>query len=115
MGLYASGHPLIFWHYSFLDNALRVADIKYVPTTDDILRARLRTLGVEEHRLTMETGARFLSYVLLLSSHFVRLRIASDKGTEWVFYDVGGARGQRISWASYFEDGVSHKKRSLPA
>ncbi len=41
---------------SFLDNAARVADKSYTPTTDDILRARLRTLGVEEYRMTMETG-----------------------------------------------------------
>lgn len=25
-------------------------------STDDIVRARLRTLGVEEHRFTMESG-----------------------------------------------------------
>ncbi|KAI0633379.1 G-protein alpha subunit [Trametes polyzona] len=68
----------------FLEHAGRVADIKYVPTTDDILRARLRTVGVEEYRMTMETAA--------------------EKGEEWVFYDVGGQRSQRASWASYFED-----------
>ncbi|EIW63048.1 G-protein alpha subunit [Trametes versicolor FP-101664 SS1] len=68
----------------FVEHADRVADIKYTPTTDDILRARLRTVGVEEYRMTMETAA--------------------EKGAEWVFYDVGGQRSQRASWASYFED-----------
>ncbi|KAI0356189.1 G-protein alpha subunit [Trametes cingulata] len=68
----------------FLEHAGRVADMKYMPTTDDILRARLRTVGVEEYRMTMETAA--------------------EKGAEWVFYDVGGQRSQRASWASYFED-----------
>ncbi|EJF65114.1 G-alpha-domain-containing protein [Dichomitus squalens LYAD-421 SS1] len=68
----------------FLNNAARVSDIKYIPTADDILRARLRTLGVEEYRMAMETAA--------------------EKGTEWVFYDVGGARSQRAAWASYFDD-----------
>ncbi|KAI0645404.1 G-protein alpha subunit [Trametes meyenii] len=68
----------------FVEHAARVADIKYTPTTDDILRARIRTVGVEEYPMTMETAA--------------------EKGTEWVFYDVGGQRNQRASWASYFDD-----------
>ncbi|RPD78249.1 G-alpha-domain-containing protein [Lentinus tigrinus ALCF2SS1-7] len=68
----------------FLDNAARVANLSYTPTTDDILRARLRTLGVEEYRMTMETAA--------------------EKGSDWVFYDVGGSRNQRAAWASYFDD-----------
>ncbi|OSD04002.1 G-protein alpha subunit [Trametes coccinea BRFM310] len=68
----------------FVEHASRVADLKYSPTPDDILRARLRTVGVEEHRMVMETAA--------------------EKGEEWVLYDVGGQRSQRASWASYFED-----------
>ncbi|KAH9942317.1 G-alpha-domain-containing protein [Epithele typhae] len=68
----------------FLDDVQRVADIEYFPTTDDILRARLRTVGVEEYRLTMETAA--------------------EKGNDWLFYDVGGSRSQRTAWASYFDD-----------
>ncbi|KAI0829657.1 G-alpha-domain-containing protein [Trametes gibbosa] len=68
----------------FVDDARRIADIQYVPTPGDILRARLRTVGVEEHRMTMET--------------------AVERGDEWIFYDVGGQRSQRASWASYFED-----------
>ena len=38
---------------SFLNEAMRVADAKYEPTFDDILRARLQTVGVEEHRLVI--------------------------------------------------------------
>ena len=44
----------------------------YEPSDDDIVRARLRTLGVEEHRFTMESGAY--------------------PGSEWYIYDVGGSR-----------------------
>ncbi|KAJ3551512.1 hypothetical protein NM688_g4660 [Phlebia brevispora] len=66
----------------FLDNAGRVAAGKYIPTSEDILRARLQTVGVEEHRLIMET----------------------DPGQEWIFYDVEGCRGQRAAWAPYFDD-----------
>ncbi|RPD65675.1 G-alpha-domain-containing protein [Lentinus tigrinus ALCF2SS1-7] len=68
----------------FLDQAARIADINYEPTFDDILKARLQTVGVEEHRLVMETAA--------------------ETGQQWVFYDVGGARGQRASWVPFFDD-----------
>ncbi|KAH9941216.1 G-protein alpha subunit [Epithele typhae] len=68
----------------FLDQALTVADASYEPTVEDILRARLQTAGVEEHRLIMETSA--------------------EHGQQWVFYDVGGSRGQRASWVPFFED-----------
>ncbi|KAH9897013.1 G-alpha-domain-containing protein [Cubamyces lactineus] len=68
----------------FLDEADRIMQKDYEPTFDDILRARLQTDGVEEHHLTMETGA--------------------ENGQHWIFYDVGGARGQRASWVPFFED-----------
>jgi len=69
----------------FLDQASRICTMDYEPSAEDILRARLRTAGVEEHRLCMESPPM-------------------EKGREWVFYDVGGARGQRAAWAAYFED-----------
>ncbi|EPS97641.1 hypothetical protein FOMPIDRAFT_1024939 [Fomitopsis schrenkii] len=69
----------------FFDQASRICSMNYEPTPEDILRARLRTAGVEEHRLCMESPP-------------------AEKGREWVFYDVGGARGQRAAWAAYFED-----------
>lgn len=70
-------------HYIyFLNNAARVAALRYIPSTEDILRARLQTVGVEEHRLALET----------------------DSGCEWVFYDVEGCRGQRAAWAPFFDD-----------
>lgn len=80
----------------------------YEPSDDDIVRARLRTLGVEEHRFTMESGAY--------------------PGSEWYIYDVGGSRSmvspslrrlffwhdiqtldlfsvmQRPHWIPYFDD-----------
>ncbi|OBZ78252.1 Guanine nucleotide-binding protein subunit alpha [Grifola frondosa] len=68
----------------FLDQAHRVASFDYEPTFDDILRARLQTIGVEEHRLIMETSA--------------------EQGQQWIFYDVGGARGQRAAWVPFFDD-----------
>ena len=55
---------------------------------DDVLKARLKTTGVVEHKFTLAKGTEF-------------------KGVEWVIYDVGGARSQRQAWAPYFDDGAS--------
>ncbi|PPQ66642.1 hypothetical protein CVT24_006934 [Panaeolus cyanescens] len=41
----------------FLDSLERVTAPRYVPTDDDILRARLKTLGVSEHRFKITTAA----------------------------------------------------------
>ncbi|PCH44967.1 G-alpha-domain-containing protein [Wolfiporia cocos MD-104 SS10] len=68
----------------FLDEAARVASADYTPTLKDILRARLQTIGVEEHTLTVEKPG--------------------ESGQRWTFYDVGGARGQRACWVPYFDD-----------
>ncbi|EKM50981.1 uncharacterized protein PHACADRAFT_262889 [Phanerochaete carnosa HHB-10118-sp] len=67
----------------FLNDAARVSSTGYEPTDDDIVRARLRTLGVEEHRFAMESGA---------------------SGQEWYIYDVGGNRSVRPHWIPYFDD-----------
>ena len=78
----------------------RVADTNYIPTTginspsicgvlthdglsDDILHARIQTMGVQEH-------------VFDVNIH--------GKNVTWHLYDVGGARGQRHSWVPFFED-----------
>ncbi|RDX54681.1 G-protein alpha subunit [Lentinus brumalis] len=84
LGLSEEGVALQEQSGFFLDQAERIADIEYEPTFDDILKARLQTIGVEEHRLVMETAA--------------------ETGQQWVFYDVGGARGQRASWVPFFDD-----------
>ncbi|KAF5385786.1 hypothetical protein D9615_002338 [Tricholomella constricta] len=59
----------------FLDQLERVTSLKYVPTDDDILRARLKTIGVSEHRFTLKAGN--------MMSH------------DWRVFDVGGARSFR--------------------
>lgn len=79
-GIALADEPGFFFH-----DADRIAAIAYEPTSEDILRARIRTIGVEEHRLVMESPP-------------------AEKGREWVFYDVGGDRSQRAAWVSYFED-----------
>lgn len=66
----------------FLNDVHRIAAADYEPEIDDILRARLRTQGVDEYKFTME----------------------SRGGREWWVYDVGGSRTQRAQWAQFFDD-----------
>lgn len=69
---------------SFLDSLERVADPHYIPSDDDIIRARLRTVGVQEHSLILDSGP--------------------EPGREWLIYDVGGSRSLRAQWPAYFDD-----------
>lgn len=47
---------------SFLDDLDRIATRNYEPSDDDIVRARLRTLGVQEYRIRFdgEDSSKFL-------------------------------------------------------
>ncbi|OCH92544.1 G-alpha-domain-containing protein [Obba rivulosa] len=66
----------------FLAEVARIATRDYEPSDDDIVRARLRTLGVQEYKIKFE----------------------KQNGSEWYFYDVGGSRTQRMAWYPYFDD-----------
>ncbi|KAK0500867.1 guanine nucleotide binding protein, alpha subunit [Armillaria luteobubalina] len=68
----------------YLDEIPRITAKKYIPTDADVLKARLKTMGVVEHTFLIQSG--------------------SNRGVEWRIYDVGGARNQRQAWAPYFED-----------
>ncbi|KAI0945150.1 hypothetical protein AcV7_001765 [Taiwanofungus camphoratus] len=72
----------------FLDDIARIATRTYLPSDDDVVRARLRTLGVQEYRLKFENDPG------------VDRQIAK----EWLIYDVGGSRTSRAAWLPYFED-----------
>ncbi|KAG6379486.1 guanine nucleotide binding protein, alpha subunit [Boletus reticuloceps] len=66
----------------FLDNAERLATRDYEPSDDDIVRARLRTLDIQEYEMN----------------------VAEDGDSRtWVIYDVGGSRTQRNAWLPYFD------------
>ncbi|CCA71310.1 related to guanine nucleotide-binding protein alpha-4 subunit [Serendipita indica DSM 11827] len=67
----------------FLGEIGRIASPYYLPTTDDILRCRLQTLGVAEYDFPMNVGR---------------------KAVMWRLFDVGGSRGQRHTWVPFFED-----------
>jgi guanine nucleotide-binding protein subunit alpha len=42
--------------FSFLSDTVRITQFNYLPTPDDIVRARMHTIGPEEHRIPIETG-----------------------------------------------------------
>ncbi|CAE6446609.1 unnamed protein product [Rhizoctonia solani] len=65
----------------FLDDIERIISPGYVPTDDDILRSRIKTIR------PTETILRCL-----------------ESGLEWRIHDVGGARRQRAKWAPFFDD-----------
>lgn len=71
----------------FLDALDRVTSPRYIPTDDDVLRARLKTLGVSEHRFTMKSG-----------------HMGSPMSHDWRVFDVGGQRSLRAAWVPYFDD-----------
>ncbi|KAF8136929.1 guanine nucleotide binding protein, alpha subunit [Boletus edulis] len=71
----------------FLDALHRVTSPKYIPTDDDILRARLKTVGVSEHRFQVKTG-----------------HLGSSMSSDWRVFDVGGQRSLRAAWVPYFDD-----------
>ncbi|KAI6021684.1 guanine nucleotide binding protein, alpha subunit [Pisolithus microcarpus] len=70
----------------FLNDLQRVTALNYIPSDDDVLRARLKTVGVSEYRCEMEASA------------------GREHGTEWRIVDVGGSRSQRATWAPFFDD-----------
>ncbi|KAF9226022.1 G-alpha-domain-containing protein [Gyrodon lividus] len=66
----------------FLDASERLTARDYEPTDDDIVRARLRTLDIQEHELSVDEDG---------------------KTQTWKIYDVGGSRTQRNAWLPYFD------------
>jgi len=68
----------------FLNDGERIASWNYQPSDDDVIRARLRTLGVQEYKFIFDHGRAI--------------------GQEWRMYDVGGTRNSRAAWYPYFDD-----------
>ncbi|KAF8803373.1 heterotrimeric G protein alpha subunit [Phlegmacium glaucopus] len=75
----------------FLNDLDRIASWEYSVTDDDIVRARLKTVGIQEHRLLFKNGPWDSP--------------KSDKhtGWEWRIFDVGGCRTLRTAWLPYFD------------
>ncbi|GJJ08385.1 hypothetical protein Clacol_002600 [Clathrus columnatus] len=70
----------------FLNDIDRIGSPGYLPSIDDIMRARIRTMGIAEHEFEVSMGS---------------------KAVRWLLYDVGGARSQRNSWIPYFDDATA--------
>ncbi|KAJ7598460.1 guanine nucleotide-binding protein alpha-4 subunit [Mycena floridula] len=70
----------------FLNDLERITALRYIPSDDDVLKARLKTVGVSEYKFHMEVNA------------------SRDTGTEWRIVDVGGSRSQRPTWIPFFDD-----------
>jgi guanine nucleotide-binding protein subunit alpha len=70
----------------YLDEIPRIASLRYLPTDDDVLKARLKTMGVIEHAFAVSAPSSLA------------------RAVDWKIYDVGGARNQRQAWAPYFQD-----------
>ncbi|KAF8958804.1 guanine nucleotide binding protein, alpha subunit [Flammula alnicola] len=70
----------------FLDDLDRIARWDDEPSDDDVIRARLRTLGVQEYRIKFEAN----------SSVFAG-GIGGDAGRDWLLYD-------RHAWVPYFDN-----------
>ncbi|KAF7358532.1 hypothetical protein MVEN_00904100 [Mycena venus] len=71
----------------FMDDVARVTEPDFVPTDSDILRARIKTMGVEEHFFEKESAP-------------------GTRGVKdfWI-YDVPGSRGSRAAWIPFFDMG----------
>ncbi|KAI0319948.1 guanine nucleotide binding protein, alpha subunit [Amylostereum chailletii] len=67
----------------YLNEIDRITGKRYIPTNDDVLKARLKTVGVVEHSFAISQN---------------------NKASNWRIYDVGGAQNQRQAWAPYFQD-----------
>ncbi|TBU61057.1 G-alpha-domain-containing protein [Dichomitus squalens] len=64
----------------YLNDLDRVTSLQYFPSDDDVLKARLKTVGVSEYSFHMEAG--------------------DERGTEWRIIDVGGSP----TWVPFFDD-----------
>jgi hypothetical protein len=59
---------LIYDLHSFLSQLGRIASWTYELSDDDVIRARLRTLGVQEYKLKIEGGTEFVGLLYFPNS-----------------------------------------------
>ncbi|KAF8065099.1 heterotrimeric G protein alpha subunit [Lyophyllum atratum] len=76
----------------FLNDLERIASRAYVVSDNDIVRARLRTVGIQEHRLKFKHGP------------FDSPKGKASSGWEWRIFDVGGCRTSRAAWLPFFDN-----------
>lgn len=85
-------------YFSFLNDLERIASRDYVVSDNDIVRARLRTVGIQEHRLKFANGPydsqKSTSPAILYNDICFILFVegSRESGWEWRIFDVGGCR-----------------------
>ncbi|KZT40134.1 G-alpha-domain-containing protein [Sistotremastrum suecicum HHB10207 ss-3] len=89
---YLTGQHQEDWRSFFLNDIDRILVPGYMPTDSDILRCRIATIGITEHKFNLGSRSLFRKNV---------------DNVEWTMYDVAGSRGQRHAWAPYFEDATA--------
>ena len=72
----------------FLNDVNRVTAMRYSPSSEDVLRAYSKTVGVINNTFVDNDNG------------------VSKKRIEWNVWDVGGLREERNAWSSYLNDGV---------
>lgn len=74
---------------AFLDEIDRIARIDYEVNDQDIVCARLKTVGIQEYTFNFDSGAP---------------SITGSRKWSWRVYDVGGCRTMRKAWLPYFDN-----------
>ena len=69
-----------------MDDVDRVVARDYEPSDQDVVKARLRTVGVQEYHLTIP-GGKYSTFDGTLPN-----RLAGSTHNDWILYDVGGSR-----------------------
>lgn len=75
----------------FLDDLDRIATRSYTATDDDIVRARLRTVGIQEYLLRISDGFSLRACVCVFPA-CSDTGVGGDNYWTWKLYDVGGCR-----------------------
>ena len=83
---------------SFFTDVLRIGSPNYLPTENDVLRARQKTMGITETRFTMDK----LQYVLSFGPAHL-----TPMSSRIYMFDVGGQRSERKKWIHCFENVTS--------
>lgn len=78
-------------HTSFIIDSERIASRNYQPTDEDVVKARLRTLGVQEYKFIFDHGT-VVSFEAIRKGLWAHNRAGRTVGQEWRIYDVGGTR-----------------------
>lgn len=61
----------------------------YEPSDEDVVRARLRTTGVQEYHFTLDRGGTITSLYRKSEPHDTGM-ISPSATLEWLMYDVAG-------------------------